>query len=491
MFCGGLQLRRAAVAPVGILGCLVLAACNEPRHCSDTASCPREDAGAGVVSADGTDAPSAEDSGSDGPTSGSRDAAAGDDADNDQPPVGNLPVLSPPADTIASTDNELGDGGADGRGQDDRTGQVPAPEIPPNCGDGIVDDDEQCDDGAANVDGTAGLCNSSCSVSVCTDGMMQACSESGALGNCANGTQTCSSGVWGACTVQPELSDGCAAGDDANCDGMSTPSCECSPGNQRSCAAAGALGNCANGIQVCGEDGTFGECSITPEDADSCDVAGDDADCDGIPQGGCGCEEGEEQPCGPATDAGECSFGVSICLDGTFSECMGAILPGERDCSSSADNDCDGMPDNTEDDVCKCTVGAERECETHPGLDGNPPCQAGTQECVASSDGASSDWTTCEGSVGPQPADACTPGDDSDCNGTPNQGCTCVAGNTTTCEELYDSVGDCAEMTLTCSIAGSWPSEAAGCYVGGARCEEGCATGLWTVSLWGEACWGP
>jgi hypothetical protein len=44
-------------------------------------------------------------------------------------------------------------------------------------------------------------------------------------------------------------------------------------------------------------------------------------------------------------------------------------------------------------------------------------------KCVESADGSHTAWDTCFGAVGPASADTCSPGDDSNCNGIPNQGC--------------------------------------------------------------------
>jgi Cys-rich repeat protein len=108
---------------------------------------------------------------------------------------------------------------------------------------------------------------------------------------------------------------------------------------------------------------------------------------------------------------------------------VGAVSPTPRRCNSSADNDCNGQPDNLLDATCACVIGAVVECETHPGLDNIGRCRAGQQVCVAGVDNASSAYTACAGSVGPLAADSCTLlGDDSDCDGEPNGGCACVAG---------------------------------------------------------------
>lgn len=144
---------------------------------------------------------------------------------------------------------------------------------------------------------------------------------------------------------------------------------------------------------------------------------------------GCACLEGDEKPCG-VTAAGMCTMGTATCTDGQMGPCQGAILPAARNCASPEDYDCDGNPDNIQDDVCQCTVGRTRDCGTHP-LDGQGICSKGTQTCLASANGSSSSWeTACPGSVGPV-AEICSNGLDDDCDGTTDGGDSdcCVQGS--------------------------------------------------------------
>lgn len=294
----------------------------------------------------------------------------------------------------------------------------------------------------------------------CTPGDTRPCSEAGLEGACALGTQTCTEeGLWSECSIQPEDGDTCDPGNDANCNGVPNDGCGCVQGAERSCSVSGALGNCAAGTQVCGTDGTWDACDIQAADEDSCDIIGDDADCDGIPNGNCDCTAGDVSPCGPPTDDGICEFGESHCIDGAPGECQNAVYAGSRDCTSSEDNDCDGVPDNTLDEVCKCTPGSTQTCGEHPGLDGNGPCQAGEQTCLAGPENLSSNWSpTCVGSVGPASQDLCNArGDDSNCDGDPNGNCACIAGDRTTCGEEHDSLGDCTSIMLTCGQKGTYP----------------------------------
>jgi hypothetical protein len=195
----------------------------------------------------------------------------------------------------------------------------------------------------------------------------------------------------------------------------------CALGDTRPCLDA--LGACAQGVETCDADGTFGSCSVQPELVDSCLEAGDDANCDGVVNGGCECTSGQERPCGPSAQVGICVQGTSLCDDGVWGLCVGAVLPALRQCGSPDDNDCDGAADNALDGACQCAQGATEPCSAHPGFDGTGPCMAGLRQCVVSADSTSSRWGECVGAVGPLSGDLCELGDDSNCNGVPNQGC--------------------------------------------------------------------
>ena len=98
-------------------------------------------------------------------------------------------------------------------------------------------------------------------------------------------------------------------------------------------------------------------------------------------------------------------------------------MPKARDCTSGLDLDCNGVPDNKADSVCKCTVGATQDCDAHPGKDAKGLCKAGSQTCVASADKTTSAFGACTGSVGPAATDGCAANNDANCNGVPNEGC--------------------------------------------------------------------
>jgi Cys-rich repeat protein len=352
----------------------------------------------------------------------------------------------------------------------------------------------------------------------CESGTTRPCGPSTQSGVCMLGSRVCVEGVWGDCigAVMPGERV-CGDSADNDCDGQPDDSpdatCECVPGASEPCDTHPGLdgvGACKAGARTCGAaaDGktsSWGACtgSLGPAASDSCFIKGDDANCDGTPNGGCTCVEGEVTTCGPTREVGLCKFGTSSCVNSQYTACAGAVLPKDRSCASALDNDCDGRPDNTIDTACTCAVGTTEpcggdeeldgvgicrvgtrtcvagstgatsafgacvgavsattrrcnsiddndcngqpdntidatcacvigalvECDTHPGLDTIGRCRAGTQSCVAGVDNGSSAYTPCAGSVGPLAADSCTvPGDDSNCDGEPNGGCACVAG---------------------------------------------------------------
>lgn len=275
-------------------------------------------------------------------------------------------------------------------------------------------------------------------------------------GNCRAGARTCSSdGAWGACegAVSPLASDDCTPGDDSNCNGKRNEGCSCTDGDERACGTD--QGNCAKGVQKCAGS-SWGECEgqVVAEVKDTCESL-DDANCNGVPNEGCDCLNGASRACGIA--AGNCTQGMQTCALGVWQACQGNVEPSGNDkCTAGDDSDCDGVAN----EGCPCIEGTQEACGSSVGN-----CRKGTRKCV---NGA---WGACSGNISPKGADSCDAGDDSTCNGTPNEGCTCINDATKPCGS---SVGNCRQGTQDC-VDGVWASSCVGEVKAAAKdlCSDG------------------
>ncbi len=303
----------------------------------------------------------------------------------------------------------------------------------------------------------------------CLAGVTRRCAEGGLYGACAGGVQTClADHTWTPCPIAPAASDTCVEGNDDNCDGVRNGRCECIVGSVRPCSQSGDLGNCADGQETCSDDGTWGPCSIQPAETDAC-TPGDDADCDGAPNEGCSCVEGDEQVCGESVDLGICQRGISRCVDGAWTICEGVVFPETRSCMSSDDNNCDGVPDNTLDAQCQCAPGETRGCGFHDE-DGTGTCKTGVETCAAWGDGSRSSWPgTCVGSVGPQ-FDICDGKLDEDCDGIMDTDCPCPGTGGPNMARMPDNY--CIDRTeVTRSHYAAWLAGNPSISEQGAGCE--------------------
>lgn len=148
---------------------------------------------------------------------------------------------------------------------------------------------------------------------ICPTGERRSCGSSD-IGVCKYGIQTCINGKWGECegVVEPSV-EKCNAKDD-DCDGV--------------------IDNVGNGTNI---EETKCQCYAGNFPvSERCN--GIDDDCDGE------IDESLQRECG--TDTGICDFGISTCVNGRWSECIGAINPMGADvCGNKMDDDCDGMID--------------------------------------------------------------------------------------------------------------------------------------------------
>jgi hypothetical protein len=296
---------------------------------------------------------------------------------------------------------------------------------------GMVNDScEPGDDANCN-----GVENEGCT---CVNGDQQPCGSD--TGNCEAGSRTCEDGNWGACTggVVASEHDSCTPGDDSSCNGIQNEGCACTNGQKKSCGTN--LGNCEFGESTCAS-GVWGACvgGVSAKANDAC-TTGDDANCNGTPNDGCSCQNGETQDCG--TDTGACTKGTRKCVGGVWGACAGSVQPVNSDkdtCNQGDDTNCNGIAN----EGCACINGAQINCGSNTGN-----CEYGKRTCAGGVFGA------CVGAVVAKPADTCKEGDDANCNGTPNEGCACFNDNVETCGT---DTGNCEVGTRSCS-AGKWGS---------------------------------
>ncbi len=217
----------------------------------------------------------------------------------------------------------------------------------PFCGDGIVDDGEECDDGN-NDDGDG--CQSDCLNPVCGDGIVDPGEE------CDDGNNDDGDGCQGNC-LNPFCGDGIL--DDGE---------ECDDGNNDD--GDGCQGDCAN--PFCG-DGIV-------DDGEECD--------DGNNDDGDGCQSDCQEPvCGDGiVDPGEeCDDGNDVDGDGCQSNCLNpscgdGILDDGEECDDGNNDDGDGCQGDCANPFCGDGILDDgEECDDGNNDDGDG-CQSNCQE---------------------------------------------------------------------------------------------------------------
>ncbi|MBI5739348.1 MAG: DUF4215 domain-containing protein [Nitrospirae bacterium] len=181
------------------------------------------------------------------------------------------------------------------------------------CGDGILQSSEQCEDG--NADNNDG-CSSTCRDEYCGDGIVQSNEE---------------------------------------CDDGSTM-------NNDGCNYICKREYCGDGIQQSG----IGEVC---DDGNA--VNGDG--CNTLCQ--LDCINNSTILCGPS-DVGECRRGTQTCIDGTWSECIGEIVPSAEICDG-LDNNCDGQVDEG------CLQAQELICDDGIDNDGDSQTDCADGDCAS------------------------------------------------------------------------------------------------------------
>lgn len=129
---------------------------------------------------------------------------------------------------------------------------------------------------------------------------------------------------------------------------------------------------------------------------------------------------------------------------------------GKKSAKGSDKPDGNDKPGTKKPDPGKCEVGRERACTEGP--DGNlihypggvvlGSCKVGIKTCQKNGT-----WSACKGAVGPKKMDTCEAGNDDNCNGRPNDHCTCKAGQSQPCGT---NTGICEKGEMHCQNDGSW-----------------------------------
>jgi len=142
-------------------------------------------------------------------------------------------------------------------------------------------------------------------------------------------------------------------------------------------------------------------------------------------------------------DDSDCENDI-VCITPCDSNCDPAIChPRMEDCNTIYDDDCDGFRNENCDGVC--TNGETQACGLEVGI-----CRRGLETCVGES------WNNnCVGAIWPG-TEECDGGYvDEDCDGSRNEGCTCISGNSRQCGPDTNS-GICEYGTQHCSSQGIW-----------------------------------
>ena len=266
------------------------------------------------------------------------------------------------------------------------------------------------------------------------EGATQACYTGAAqtrnVGACKDGQQSCSGGVWGACSGEVTPSAELCDNKDNDCDGATDEALNqaCYSGT----TGTQGVGACTAGKQNC-VGGAWGSCAgeVTPA-AETCDNK--DNNCNGKT------DEGLTKYCysGPASTKGigQCKEGLQLCTNGSWGTCSGEVIPMAEKCDKK-DNDCNGKADDLVSTAC---------------YSGPPPtrkvgiCKDGTQACINGVAGV------CQGEVTPL-GETCD-NKDNDCNGKIDDTLIryCYTGAAST-----RNVGACKDGQQSCS-AGAWSS---------------------------------
>jgi len=297
---------------------------------------------------------------------------------------------------------------------------------PAECGDGVVDPDEACDDG-----GESATCNADCTTASCGDGTVnttagEACDDEGESATC-NGD--CTMASCGDGTVNASAGEDCDdGGESATCDVDCTPAM-C--GDAVFNASAGE--QCDDGARsaACNADCTNASCGdgiVNTAAGEDCDDSGESAACnsdcsaamcgDGITNATAGeaCDDaGDSLTCNADCTAAMCGDGVVNAVAGEDCDDSGESATCDADCTTVMCGD--GVANPTAGEACDDagdSMTCNADCTPATCGDGVVNMAAG-EDCDDSGESATcdADCTTAacgDGVLNPTAGEACDDG---------------------------------------------------------------------------------
>jgi len=372
------------------------------------------------------------------------------------------------------------------------------------CGDGVVDADEECDDGEGNSDDERDACRMDCTLPRCGDGVVdtgEECDDGNGVDNdaCSNGCVEVLADLCTSCSHDSDCGrdvDLCTElGDGDYCTIDCSHAAECPVGFI--CTEI-LSGDVIVAEQCFPESGVCSDCydpdgdgyGIGPEclgvDCDESDESvnpGATEICDGIDNN---CISGADEgfPVGETCDGADsdlCANGTYTCrADGSDVECVNETIENIAETCDGADNDCDGFTDEDfpllglscdgdDSDLCAngtytCAPGGYSvECVNETIVNIPEVCNGLDDDCDGLTDAAdaadliANDTQLCETQVGvclgcTKPADLCFGGVWGACGPTHYAYCNSFyeAGSETSCDGRdNDCDGTIDEMTDT------------------------------------------